>query len=278
MVPGAAVEGPGPGGPKRWRLMDTDVAPALLGGEEVRYLRFPNITTPHGFSTRLGGVSQGAYRSLNIGQTSADIPRRVHENRARLARELGIPLVRILNMVHGTHVVRVNGPQPSVRTGDACITDRPGVAMMITTADCVPLFFHDPVRGAVGLAHAGWRGTVQGVARTTVEAMTAEFGSRPADLRVAIAPAIGPCCFEVDSDVSQPFLQGFPGKDLVQARVNKFTIDLWRANEIVLRDAGVRGENILVCRVCTSCREDLFFSFRRDRKVTGRMAAVISLP
>ncbi len=258
--------------------MVTDVAPALLQGQEVRYLRFPNVAVPHGFSTRLGGVSQGPYRALNIGQTSADIPRRVHENRVRLARELGIPLVRILNMVHGTQVVRVAVPQPPVRTGDACITDCPGVALMITTADCVPIFFHDPVRRAVGLAHAGWRGTVEGVARTTVAAMVSEFGTRPEDLRVAIAPAIGPCCFEVDADVSEPFCQRFPGKDLVQARVNKFTIDLWRANEIVLRDAGVREENILVSRLCTSCREDLFFSFRRDRKVTGRMAAVISLP
>lgn len=258
--------------------MDKDVAPALLRGEQVRYLAFPNLSVPHGFSTRVGGVSQGPYRGLNIGQTSADVPRRVHENRVRLARELGVPLVRILNMVHGTQVVRVDAHQPPVRTGDACITDQPGVSMMITTADCVPIFFHDPVRGAVGLAHAGWRGTVEGVARTTVEAMVSEFGCRPADLRVAVGPAIGPCCFEVDADVAEPFRQVFPGKDLVQERVNKFTVDLWRANERVLRVAGVREENILVSRVCTSCREDLFFSFRRDRKVTGRMAAVISLP
>lgn len=258
--------------------MNHDLEPAVLRGDPARFLTFPNLAVPHGFSTRVGGVSQGPYESLNIGQTTSDVPRRVHENRERLARALGVPLVRTLNMVHGAHVVRVDSNPAPVRTGDACITDRPGVAMMITTADCVPIFFHDPVRGAVGLAHAGWRGTVEGVAAATVAAMTREFGSSPADLQVALGPAIGPCCFEVDADVAGPFHHRFPGKDLVADRVNKFTVDLWRANRHVLLDAGVSEARICTSRICTSCRVDLFFSFRRDWKVTGRMAAVIALP
>ena len=258
--------------------MTCDLEPAVLRGETARFLTFPNLAVPHGFSTRLGGVSQGPYATLNIGQTSADVPRRVHENRVRLSRELGLPLHRTLNMEHGAHVVRVDASPPPVRTGDACISNRPGVAMMLTTADCVPVFYHDPRRGAVGLAHAGWRGTVAGVAATTVDAMVREFGCRPEDLQVVVGPAIGPCCFEVDEDVADPFRRKFPGKDLVAGRVNKFTVDLWRANLHVLVDAGVPEEQICLSRLCTSCREDLFFSFRRDRKLTGRMAAVIGLP
>lgn len=257
--------------------MSEDFDGAGLRGQGARYLHFPNLQVPHGFSTRVGGVSEGPYRSLNIGQTTKDAPSRVHENRQRLAREVGVPLVRTLSMVHGNHVVRVDRNPPVVREGDACITDRPGVPMMITTADCVPIFFHDPVRGAVGLAHAGWRGTVAGIAAETVAAMAREYGSQAGDLQVAVGPAIGPCCFEVDDDVAEPFRQRFPGKDLVATRVNKFTVDLWRANLRVLLEAGVAEERIRISRVCTSCREDLFFSYRRDRTVTGRMAALIAL-
>lgn len=257
--------------------MSEDFDGAVLRGEVARYLSFPNLQVPHGFSTRVGGVSEGPYRSLNIGQTTKDAPSRVHENRQRLSGEVGVPLVRTLSMVHGAVVVRVDRNPPTVREGDACVTDRPGVAMMITTADCVPIFFHDPVRRAVGLAHAGWRGTVAGIAAETVKALVREYGTRPEHVQVAVGPGIGPCCFEVDDDVAEPFRQRFPGKDLVGERVNKFTVDLWRANLQVLLEAGVAEERIRVSRVCTSCREDLFFSFRRDRKVTGRMAALIAL-
>lgn len=251
---------------------------SLLKGEQARYLAFPNLDVPHGFSTRLGGVSQGPYQGLNIGQTTTDAPRRVHENRVRLERELGFPLVRILNMVHGAHVVRVDVLRPPVRTGDACITDRPGVPMMITTADCVPILFHDPVRGVVGLAHAGWRGTVEGVAGATVDAMSQEYGCQAASLQVVIGPAIGPCCFEVDQDVAEPFRRRFPGKELVQPRGNKFNVDLWRANLEILLEVGVPETQVFLSRICTSCRGDLFYSYRRDQKVTGRMAAAICLP
>lgn len=255
----------------------TDDTGAELRGRQVRYVHFPHLAVPHAFSTRVGGVSEGPYQGLNIGQTTRDVPQRVHENRLRLAREVGIPPVRTLSMVHGTRVVRVDRHPPAVREGDACITDRPGVPMMITTADCVPIFFHDPVRRAVGLAHAGWRGTVAGIAAETVQALAREYGSRAGDVLVGIGPAIGPCCFEVDRDVAEPFLQRFPGKDLVAERLNKFTVDLWRANIQVLLEAGVAEERIRISRLCTSCREDLFFSYRRDRTVTGRMAALIAL-
>jgi YfiH family protein len=258
--------------------MSDDLAPAVLKGQQARYLTFPNLVVSHGFSTRLGGVSQGPYQALNIGQTTCDHPRRVHENRLRLEREWGFPLVPVLNMVHGAHVVRLESQPPTRRIGDACITDRPGVALMITTADCVPILFHDPVRKAVGLAHAGWRGTLQGVARATVRAMAAEYGSCAADLQVAIGPAIGPCCFEVHEDVADPFLRRFPGKELVRGQGNRFNIDLWRANLEILLDVGVPEAQVCISRVCTSCREDLFYSYRRDQKVTGRMAAGICLP
>lgn len=244
------------------------------------WVRYPHLSAPHGFSTRLGGVSEGPYRSLNVGLSSGDDPERVRRNQQLLSQALGLPVHRLLSMEHGRRVVVVEEPGEPPRgwPGDACITARPGVSLMITTADCVPIFFHDPVRRVVGLAHAGWRGTLAGVGEATVAAMQERFGSRPGDLEVAIGPAIGPCCFEVDEDVASKFRGGLDGEDLLTPVQNKWTVDLWQANRKRLVRAGVDEDKIRVSRLCTACQPDLFFSYRRDRRVTGRMAAVIALP
>lgn len=254
----------------------------------VVYLTFPNIKVPHAVSTRLGGVSGGNYRGLNIGYTTEDDLDLVEENRARLAWACGIPLRPILNMIHGTEIILVDDTPVDPQTvGDGCITDTPNAPMMITTADCVPVIFYDPKKRAVGLAHAGWRGTLARICQKTVEAMSKNFSSDPGDLQVGIGPSIGPCCFEVGEDVADLFKAEFAGRDLVQelpssevkgSSVPKFKVDLWGVNIAVLREAGVPLENIFSSRICSRCREDLCYSYRRDRGTTGRMASLVVLP
>lgn len=244
----------------------------------LAFVRFPTIEAPHGSSTRLGGVSQAEFASLNLGYTTGDELGRVDENRDRLARALGIGVPRVLRMEHGAGVVRLDRPVGSERlTGDACITDRRGVSLCITTADCVPVVFYDPRRPAVGLAHAGWRGTVAGVARATVERMQADYGSRPQELLVGIAPGIGPGNFLVDEDVAQAFDRTFPGQELAVERGVKWSVDLCEANRLQLMACGVPAERISCARLCTAERSDLFFSYRRDRGRTGRMATAIAV-
>ena len=250
------------------------------------YLTFPHIEVPHAFSTRWGGVSVGPYRGLNIGLTTDDSLAAVEANRARFTAASGLPLTPVLAMVHGVEVVRVDGHGDGLILGDACITDKPGQSMMITTADCVPIIFYDPQRPAVGLAHAGWRGTVERIAKATVEAMQRQFGSDPAQLRVGVGPSIGPCSFEVGEDVAAKFTCAFSGslwgQEIVlqdgKGQGRGCTVDLWLANLIALYEAGVKAENICLSRLCSACRDDYFYSYRRDRQVTGRMAAAVLLP
>lgn len=252
----------------------------LKSNGELTYVHFPHLPVPHGSSTRLGGVSQGAYASLNLGYTAGDDPEVVGRNRRLFGQALGFEVPWTLSMNHGVQVAVLTEPsRPDRRQpGDACITDVPGVGMSITTADCVPILFYDPGRPAVGLAHAGWRGTVGGIAAATAAAMAENYGSRPEDLQVGIAPAIGPEAFLVHGDVAEPFQRRFPGRDWIKQVEDRWSIDLWHANYEVLLEYGVPAENIRVSRLCTSEREDLFFSYRRDQRHTGRLATAICLP
>lgn len=259
------------------RMVSCEVGLGEVSSRQVKFVQFPNIAVAHCCSTRVGGTSSGPYAGLNIGQTTSDVPKRVHNNRLLLAKSVGVPLVSILTMVHGNHVVVVDKLPKSLRVGDACITMTPGIPMMITTADCVPVLYYDPDTGAVGLAHAGWRGTVAGVASATALAMREHFGSNLANLQVAIGPSIGPCCFEVGIDTAEQFENTYPGQELVKTCGNRTVVDLWRANWLELVGAGVNPQHICVSRLCTACHSELFFSYRRDKQVTGRMAAVIGI-
>ena len=243
----------------------------------VKFLTFPNLELPHSCSTRVGGVSKGAYEGLNIGQSTKDAPSYVHENRLRLGAASGIPIVSLLSMTHGTKIVRIDENPRTLRDGDGCITNTVGQPLMITTADCVPLIFFDPVKRAVAITHAGWRGTAARIGAHTVEAFKKLYGTNPADLQVGIGPSIGPCCFKVGREVADVFANNFPEQDLLgfQRKDNKeeVYVDLWRANQAALIESGVKLENICFSRICSACHRDLFFSYRRDQQVTGRMAA-----
>ena len=262
----------------------------------ARIVSLPNITVAHGLSTRVGGVSSGHWASFNAGFTVGDEAAKVWENRRRFAELLGVEnLPWLLSMTHGTRVVRVEqlAPLPSDRSkrpithyeADACITNKPGIPLSLTVADCVPVFFHDPVVGAIGLAHAGWRGTVGGIVAKTVNAMQSHYGSSAKDIQVGIGPSIGPTAFEVGPEVAEEFRKEFaaddgvvlPHPDPCGHSEGKAYVDLWTANQKMALRAGVPSANVSVSGWCTASHPDLFFSHRRDLGKTGRLLAGIIL-
>lgn len=232
----------------------------------------------HGFPTRHGGVSEGLRASLNLGVRWGDERERVMENRRLLAAAAGYDPDRLVATVHvhGTNVFRVGEPLPDPAEFDGLVSDRPGDILGAFAADCIPILFADPVARVAGAAHAGWRGTVAGIGRRVVERM-GELGSRPQDVRVALGPSIGPCCFEVGAEVVEQFRAALPGVDgLVVPGPSKDHIDLRRAMRTILERAGVRPEHIDDRPPCTRC-DERFFSYRRDGFDGGVHMAFIGL-
>jgi YfiH family protein len=240
---------------------------------------------PHAISSRVGGISEGPYASLNLGKMSGDALGKVSENRRLFGEAVGFPTPYSVKLEHGAEVVEVvlAEEQPSPPSADGCVTNCIGVPLTVTTADCVSILFHDPVRGAIGAAHAGWKGVLLGVAPATVRRMVELYGCSPGDLRVAVGPAIQACCFEVDQEVAGQFRERFPnvsGSELVAPRAGKegkWQIDLHGALQRSLLAEGVRAEHLKRTEMCTSCQPQDFFSYRRDGGRTGRMAAAICL-
>jgi polyphenol oxidase len=250
-------------------------------GQDPAILTLAGFGALHGFTTRAGGVSKGPFASRNLGLSSGDDPSAVETNRTRLLAELGFSRERVcaFHQVHGTRVLLAE-PGWFEEEADAAVTDDPELLLVVSGADCLPLLFHDPVRGAVGAAHAGWRGTAAGIAARVVEAMTAHFGSRPADLRVAIGPGILGDCYQVGPEVVAAFTEaGFPA-DVARpdAQADRFLLDLVAANRAVLSGAGVPLDRVRSVDRCTHCEPATFYSHRRDQGRTGRHWAFVALP
>ncbi len=242
----------------------------------------PLLTAVHGFTTRLGGVSGGHLSSMNLGYGRGDAPETVAENYARLGRAVGFDpaCAALTRQVHGDAVRRITeadalGLEAPRSDCDALITDRPGTALVIFTADCIPVLFHDPVTGAVGAAHCGWRGTALGLAAKTVRAMTAAYGCDPVNLRCAVGPGIGSCCFETDADVPEAMRAalGAAAEPFLHPAEKKWKVDLKALNRYWLVSAGVR--QIDVSDRCTACDPALFWSHRRMGAARGSQGAVI---
>ena len=256
---------------------------------ELPVLRAAAIPAPfaHGFSTRAGGVSAPPFDTLNLGGKWGDDAASVAENRRRFLRAAGagVPL-HVARQVHGAAVIRVRaGDEPAALAGtdaDALCTDAPGVTLGVFVADCIPALIADPRTGAVAAIHAGWRGTVAGVARAAVAALAREFGARPADLRVALGPAIGLCCFEVGAEVTGAVRAalGDAAPLVIQASPrgtpDKWHVDLKAANRLLLERAGVDPAAIESGPECTHCDRGRFFSYRRDGGATGQLMGVIA--
>jgi purine-nucleoside/S-methyl-5'-thioadenosine phosphorylase / adenosine deaminase len=229
---------------------------------------------PHGFTTREGGASRGPFASLNLSSGVGDDPDVVQENWARLGAATGLSFARV-RQVHGRRVVEAAGGTDPVEEADAVTSALAGVAACVSVADCVPVLLADPRSGAVAAVHAGWRGTIEGAAAAGVEALATRHGARPGEILAAIGPGIGPCCFEVSRDLAARFRDEV-GPVTATPRDHGSRVDLWRANEILLRRAGVAARRIETLGRCTSCEERTFFSHRRDRGLTGRHVAFIS--
>ena len=243
-----------------------------------------NISVPHCFTTRFGGVSTGHLSSLNLGLSRGDDPKNVEENFRILGEALGYdPMKLVLTRQVHSDIVRkvgredwgvymVPGASPEC---DALITNDPGTAIVVFTADCTPLLFHDPVTGAVGAAHAGWKGTAAAIGPKTVAAMVKEFGCDVKNIRAAIGPNIGFCHFETDADVPNAMLEAFGEgvKPFIRSAGEKFFLDLKQINAFALRQAGV--EHIEISEDCTMCSPDRFWSHRVTRGQRGAQGAII---
>jgi len=241
------------------------------------------IRAPHGFPTREGGVSVGAFASLNAAVSVGDERAHVEENLRRLAQAAQVDLSRLLTVsqVHGDRVLQARpGGAPGVVSpplgeADALWTQEPGVAVGIRTADCLPILLEDPVGRRVAAAHAGWRGVLSEIAARTLEALEAA-GSRAGDLRVAIGPCIQRCCFEVDGELPERFERAFGAEVVVRVPgKEKRHLDLPLAVRRTLVRAGVPEVQVEAIAACTSC-DRRFFSHRRDRGVTGRHLSFIT--
>lgn len=243
----------------------------------------------HGFSTRIGGRSKPPYDTLNLSLNVEDDAEAVQSNRRAFASTIGVDFARIIvpDQIHSNAVRLVTEADAgaglidhstAIQGTDALITNVPGVTLALHFADCVCIFLLDPVNRAIGVAHAGWRGTAGKIVNMTLDAMNREFGSNPNEMLAAVAPAICRNCYEVGSDTAREIFKAFPHDERV---LSQFSLDKWRAdlktaNLIFLREAGVPMENIAVSEECTSCNAEHFFSYRREGR-TGRMGGWMSL-
>ena len=243
-----------------------------------------NISAPHGFTTRVGGVSKGYLSSLNIGMHRGDNAKNVAENYRRLGKAIGFDLQKLV-LANQTHsdIVRVAGASDCLGSlshrdypeCDGLVTNTPGVALTVFTADCTPVLLCDPVTGAVGAVHAGWRGTASGIVKNAVDTMASAFGCNPSNICAAIGPNIGVCCFETDGDVPEAMrlALGDDAKPFIQPHGNKFRVDLKEINALWLRRSGV--SNITISKHCTACAPQLFWSHRVTNGERGSQGAII---
>ncbi|MEW6350331.1 MAG: peptidoglycan editing factor PgeF [Thermodesulfobacteriota bacterium] len=232
------------------------------------------------FSMRNGGHSGAPWNSLNFSTQGGDEAEHVRRNLELLGTHLGIAPEQIVfcRQVHGDAVAIAHRVPDQEPLADAVISDHVGVFPAVRTADCLPILVLDPVRRTAAAIHAGWKGTVLRITRKVIRMLVDEFGARPADLFAALGPAIGPCCYEVGDAVIKPFTRNFPEAErfiIGNSGNGRKHLDLAGANRQELLSSGIAGERIHSVGLCTSCHEGLFFSYRRDRGLTGRHMAVV---
>lgn len=262
---------------------------------EMEYLTFPALErtrmVSHLFSTRLGGVSEGIYSSMNLSYTRGDRKEAVDRNFGIIAGALGRETADIVcsdqtHTVNVRRVTRADAGKGVVREKDytdvdGLITDEPGLVLATFYADCVPLFFVDTKNRAIGLSHSGWRGTVNRMGEHTLYAMKQAYGTRPEDVTAAIGPSICMRCYEVGEDVAQEFSKAFEDgaiREILQDKGNgKYQLDLWKANYHVLEEAGILPDNISVTDICTCCNPAYLFSHRASRGKRGNLGAFLSI-
>ena len=267
---------------------------SLNNAHTVPYLTYNSLSEinfiNHAFSTRLGGVSEGEFTSMNMAFNRGDNPESVTENYKRICKSAGFDFDSLTASAqdHNTFVRAVTSENKGVgiykprdlHSVDALITNEKGVTLVTYYADCTPLFFVDTKQKAIGLAHAGWRGTVGRIGEKVVNKMTELYGTNPADIVAAIGPAISVCCYEVDKPCADNFyaLSDIDSSRFVFPKDNgKYMIDLLETNRQILVAAGVKNENITVSDVCTNCNSELLWSHRATKGKRGTMSAFMCI-
>lgn len=294
----------------------------LDDGSTLPLLKFPLLDetgiVEHCFTTRLGGVSKKHLSSLNLSFSRGDDPDNVHKNYERLAQALHVSTDDFVftDQTHTTNVLRVDASYRGISLHnsisysdiDGLVTNEPGLVLSTFYADCVPLYFVDPIHHAIGLSHSGWKGTVSRMGLKTLQKMQEEFDTNPADVIAAIAPSICQECYEISEDVAVKFMEEFPehvdeilikkfptsnipttsanavnninsnitisDKSLAQ---QKYQLDLWKCNEIILLEAGIKKDHLAVTNICTCCNSDLLFSHRATNGMRGNLGAFMYL-
>lgn len=245
----------------------------------------------HFVTTRIGGFSNQPYDSLNLGFHVGDNPEIVMKNRERLALALGIPLTNftIARQIHGSNVEIITDDlrgigafhhETAINATDAMVTSDPHICLMVLQADCVPILFFDVKKRVIGVAHAGWRGTIRMVAQNTVKILQEKFNCLPKDILAGIGPSIGPCCYEIGQETIAQIKKVFHngnGYICKETPPGKGYFNLWEANKTQLMHMGIPEKNIEIARICTRCNHKLLFSYRQQNTETGRFGAGIML-
>lgn len=259
---------------------------------KFKYLTFSSLEKYldlfHCFTTRLGGVSEGCYESMNLGMRTDDKVENIYKNYEILADSLSINL-RDMVKAYQTHTSNIRyvteddkgkiyDETPGYKDVDGLITDKQNIILSTSHADCTPIFFYDPVRRVIGMAHAGWRGTVKNIAVNMIQKFAEDFNSNPKDIIAVIGPSLGQCCFEVDKDVAEIILSTNKDyEEFMEIKGIKYHFDLWAINKYILLSQGLKSENIEISGLCTKCNNDLFFSHRGQKGKRGLMSGIIMM-
>lgn len=258
---------------------------SFLQQDGLRYYQFDLFRDQpifHAVLTRQGGVSHPPYHSLNTGGTVGDDPDAVLENHRRIYEVFDYPFDSRFDVwqVHGTRILTAEAPRPSGKLhakADGILSDKPGITLFMRFADCVPILLFDPIQHVIGIVHAGWQGTCLKIARAAIEKMTKSYGSRPGDIMAGIGPSICQACYEIGDEVYQSFRKAFgaAADSLFHQHEESLHLDLWQANQMVLRNAGV--SRIQTAGICTACNMQDWYSHRAENGRTGRFGVLMAL-
>lgn len=279
----------------KWKLNNSEEIFNIKSVNDLTYLSFNNIEetelVKHAFSTRLGGVSGGEFSSMNLSFQRGDKEEDVHENFNRISKSIGVKKESLIACKQ-THTANVQVVDRTIKGNgiysaniledvDGLVTNDPEVCLFTTYADCVPLYFLDRVNKVIGLSHSGWKGTVEKIGAETIRVMEKEFKSKPEEILVGIGPSICESCYEVSKDVADKFLDAFDDSvhnEILKVKGNdKYQLNLWRANEIILEEAGISKGNISTTNICTACNSELLFSHRISKGKRGNLGAFLAL-
>lgn len=278
---------------KNWIYANENHSTILNEKDGLVFITFPKLVkagVKHGFSTRIGGVSEGHFSSMNLSFNRGDDPKKVYENFRRIADAIGFcqdDLV-LSAQVHTTEFRVVSEKdkgdgilRPTVPGIDGLVTDEPGIPMYTSYADCVPILFYDPVHKVAAMTHSGWRGTVAGIGKKMVAFMGEKYQSRPEEIVAAIGPSICRACYEVSEDVAIEFKKAYPEAEveafLDEKGGGKYQLDLWKANELLLYRAGILPDNLDITDLCTCCNSENLFSHRASHGKRGNLGAFMVL-